>query len=112
MDLTNLLSGSVMEWCDDNSDEADEADEADCQSNIDCILLVAIESFERQQPHPLTAKYETPRPLTSPTPIPLTTSSNRPFATSKTQQEIADTVSAVPKKTQQDTEYCVRMVPA
>ena len=111
MDLADLLSNSVMEWCEDNSDEADEAD---YQSDIDRILLAAIESFEQQQqqqqPRPLTSKYETPRPLTSPTPTPLTTSSNRPFATPKTQQEIADArVSAVPKKTQQDTEYCVRL---
>ena len=61
-------------------------------------------------PRPLTSKYETPHPLTSPNPTPLTTSSNRPFATPKTQQEIADArVSAVPKKTQQDTEYCIRL---
>ena len=111
MDLADLLSDSVMEWCEDNSNEADEAD---YQSDIDRILLAAIESFEQQQqqqqPRPLTSKYETPRPLTSPTPTPLTTSSNRPFATPKTQQEIADArVSAVPKKTQQDTEYCVRL---
>ena len=76
MDLADLLSDSVMEWYNDNSDEADEADH---QSDIDHILLAAIESFERQQqqPRPLTTKYETPHPLTSPTPTPLTTSSNR-----------------------------------
>ena len=85
-----------MEWC----DNSDEANEADYQCDIDRFLLAAIKSFEQQQqPRPLTSKYETPCPLTSPTPTPFTTSSNRRFATPKTQQEIADArVPAVPKK--------------
>ena len=40
MDLANLLSDSVLEWCHDNSDEAD------YQSDIDRILLAAIELYK------------------------------------------------------------------
>ena len=48
MDLADLLSDSVLEWCHDNIDEADETDEADYQSDIDLILIATIESYERQ----------------------------------------------------------------
>ena len=40
MDLADLLSDSVLEWCHDNSDEAD------YQSDIDRILLAAIELYK------------------------------------------------------------------
>lgn len=81
MDLPDLLSDSVLEWCKDNSEEADH------QFNIDCIFLLLL-------PGLVISKYEPPCPLMRHTPA--TTNSNRPLATG---QETVDTrMSAYPRK--------------
>ena len=90
MDLPDLLSDSVLEWCKDNSEEADH------QFNIDCIFLLPL-------PGLVISKYEPPCPLMRHTPA--TTNSNRPLAAGDSGHKNV----CIPKKTQQDTEYCVRL---
>ena len=75
-------------------------------------FLTALDSFERNHATSSAQRYELLRPLASSTPTfnPAATTSARPFAAPKTDQEIVDArVSGIPKKRQEDTQYCVKL---
>lgn len=92
MDLPDLLSDSVLEWCKDNSEEADH------QFNIDCIFFAA-----------------TARPCHKQ--IWTTMPTNEAYTSYNQQQQTFGSRTGdsrhknvcIPKKTHQDTEYYVRL---
>ena len=101
MELKDFLNDSLLEWCVAEGEQDD--------SQLDSLLLTAMDSFERDHATSSAQRYELPRPLASSTPTcnPAATTSARPFAAPKTDQEIVDArVSGIPKKTQEDTQCC------
>ena len=104
MELEDFLSDSLLEWC--------VAESAQENSELDSFFLSALDSFERDHATNSAQSYLSPRPPTSSTHASsrAAPTSARPYAAPKTDQEIADArVSGVPKKTQEDTQYCVRL---
>ena len=101
LDLGDLLSTSLLEYCGCDTEED--------ERTIDSFLIAALESYEReyandpaqpiQQPHPQST-------LTSPT----LNSTFRPFAAPVSDEDIVKArVESVPKKTREDTKYCVNL---
>ena len=104
MELEDFLSDSLLEWCVAEGERDD--------SELDSFFLTAIDSFEREHATSSAQRSKSPRPLTSSTPTCnlAASTSARPFAAPKTDKEILDArVSGVPKKTQEDTQYCVKL---
>ena len=119
LELSDLLSTDLLQWIQD--DTATSANFVDDFEDYNELLLAASDSFEDScvLPNPtlpLVTGCPSYRPG-CPTPLshaasstPATCSSSRIFAAPKSEEEIKKARSdGVPKKTKQDTEYCVRL---
>ena len=99
MDLKDIFSDSLLEWCDTNGEKYQQDD-----TDVDSFLLAALDSFERDHATSSAQSHELPRPLASSTHT--CNAGVRPYAAPMTDQEIADArVSGIPKKTHEDTQY-------
>ena len=104
MELENLLGDELLDWLQGDSDGTE----------IDAILTAAIDDYEnaRGELHSLQSVPELNRDGSAPqTSSSLSASNNsRPFARVKTDTEIElARATGVPKKTQEDTKYCVNL---
>lgn len=104
MELENLLGDELLDWLQGDS----------AGTEIDAILTAAIDDYEnvRGELHNLQSVPEPNRDGSAPqTSSSLSASSNsRPFAPVKTDTEIElARAKGVPKKTQEDTKYCVNL---
>ena len=97
---SEFLSDSLLEWLDNDAEEPDE-------NSMDSLVLVAFDAVVDEYTTPNNSAQPPRRPLSSSTP---NAAKPRPFAAPKTKQEIADArLHGIPKKTQEDTEYCKRL---
>ena len=104
LNLGDLLSDSLLECCEFHPEED--------EHTIDSFLLSALDAYEHEyvtapaqpieQSHPLSA-------VTSPTPN-SKPSTFRPFAAPVLDEDVVKArVESVPKKTREDTKYCVNL---
>jgi hypothetical protein len=111
--MEDFLSSDLLQWLQGDSTHV-EGDIVGPEQElyIDSLLLQASQAFDIETGNgsvitPPSAVPPSRTLTTSPTPDP---SRSRPFAPPKTEKEIeAARKSAVSKKTQQDTDYCIRL---
>ena len=101
LDLGDLLSTSLLEYCGCDTEED--------ERTINSFLITALDSYEREHANPPAQPIQEPHPqstLTSPTP----NSTFRPFAAPMLDEDIVKArVESVPNKTCEDTKYCVNL---
>ena len=103
LELADLLSEDLFTWLSGNDD--DTGSHAQCNfeceaglKGLDLLLNAALQEFETSQNHSVAV------------PSKANPSSSRPFAAPVTEEDIQQAKqNAVPKSTQRNTEYCVRM---
>ena len=96
MELSNLLQDNLLRFCESSKD-------SDYSFNLNQLLATTLDEYESQSRSGSTSETPNPTPTTSPTP-------KSRFAASKTARDIQEARHrGVPKKTQQDTSYCVRV---
>ena len=97
MELSDLLQDDLLRFCESSED-------SDYSFNLDQLLATALrDEYESQSGFRPASETPNPAPTTSPTP-------KSRFAAPKTARDIQEARrQGVPKKTQQDTSYCVRV---
>ena len=97
MELSHLLQDDLLRFCESSED-------SDYSFDLDQLLATALEEYESQsESRPAS---ETPNPAQ----LPCSPTPKSRFAAPKTARDIQEARrQGVPKKTQQDTSYCVRV---
>ena len=96
IDIRDLLSNSLLEYCEFYTED---------ECTVDSFLLAALDSYECQYATAPVQPIEQPHPqstFTSPTP-------NFTIGCSCVKDVVKVRVKSVPKKTHEDTKYCVNL---
>ena len=96
MELSDLLQDGLLRFCESSGD-------SDYSFDLDQLLATALDEYKSQSGSRPASETPNPAPTTSPT-------LKSRFAAPKTARDILEARrQGVPKKTQQDTSYCVRV---